>query len=193
LAAHELLVALLFVAALVLARDDRAAAVVSVAAGTLVVGYELRNGASVRYLTQLVPLVAVGIAVGASHVRAGIWRAAAIAGAVLGVVAVVTSAAPAPPGPDMFHSVAAELPRTAQPILTSADDAYGFLLYPASVRPLTHGAHGLVLVDATTRAYDPGLVVHGRILQRLPVGNGFVTPLGRLDRKAALLIHGSAR
>jgi hypothetical protein len=192
-AAHELLVVLLFVAALTLARHDRAAAVVSVAAGALVLGYELRNGASARYLTQLVPLVAVGIAVGAAHVRAKVWRPLAIGGAGLGVFAVVTYAAPVPPGPDMFHSVAAALPHTAQPILTSADDAYGFLLYPASVRPLTRGAHGLVLVDATTRAYDPGLVVHGRILERLPVGDGFVTPLGRLDRGSALLIQGRAR
>jgi hypothetical protein len=190
---RELVLALLFVAALVVARDRRAAAVVSVAAGALALAYETRNGASARYLTQLVPLAAVGIAIGAAQARAALHRVVAYAAAALGVAA-LASHAPAPaPGPDMFHAVASALPRTDRLIATSAADAYGFLLYPRSVRRLSPGARGLLLVDATTRAYEPGLAVRGRTVARLPVGNGFLAPGGRVDERPALLIEGAAR
>jgi hypothetical protein len=193
LAARELVLAFLFVGSLVLARNQRAAAVAAIAAGALALAYETRNGASGRYMTQLVPLAAVGIAVGASQVHAGLRRAVAHAGAALGVAAIAAYASAPAPGPDMFHSVADSLPRASRPIATSAPDAYGFLLYPRSVRRLSPGVRGLLLVDATTRAYEPGIAVRGRTVDRIAPGGGFVAPDGRLDDRPAVLTEGTAR
>ncbi len=192
LARHEPAVAASFVVALVLARNRRPAAVVALAMSVLALAFEARNGASTRYLTELLPLVAIGIALGLREALSPVRRGAAVVVAAV-VVASVGLATPAPaPGPDMFGGIARALPATGQPVVTSAADAYGFLLYPRAVRSLATGSHGLLLVDATTRAYEPWIAVRGQVVSRISPGDGFVDPNGRLDLAPALLIEGTA-
>jgi hypothetical protein len=193
LAVHDPAVVLLFVLALVAARSCRAASVVAVAAGALALAFELRNGGSSRYMAELVPLAAIGAAVGLRRAAASVLPIAAATAAVAGLVALAaTSPAPAP-GPDMFGAVARGIPDTGRPIATSAADAYGFLLAPRSIRSLGTDSRGLLLVDATTRAYEPWIVVRGRVVARIPAGNGFLDPSGRLDLAPAVLVDGAAR
>ena len=193
LAVHDPAVVLLFVLALVAARNCRAASVVAVAAGALALAFELRNGASSRYMAELVPLAAIGAAVGLRRATASVLPIAAATAAVAGLVALAaTSPAPAP-GPDMFGAVARGIPDTGRPIATSAADAYGFLLAPRSIRSLGTGSRGLLLVDATTRAYEPWIAARGRIVARISAGNGFLDPSGKLDLAPAVLLDGVAR
>jgi hypothetical protein len=189
LAVHDPIVVGLFLGGALATGRSRPTAVAVVAAGALALVFETRSGTSSRYMAELVPLAAIVAALGLR--RAPGVVAAITAAACLGALAL---AHPAPaPGPDMFGAVARELPRSSQPISTSAPDAYGFLLYPRSVRALEPGSRGLLLVDATTRAYEPGTRTRGRTVARLEPGNGFVDPNGMIDLAPALLIMGSAR
>ncbi len=192
LAVHDPAVVLLFVLALLIARNCRPASVVAVASGALALAFELRNGGSSRYMAELVPLAAIGAAVGVRRAAANVLPLAAGTAAVAGLVALAASGPAPAPGPDMFGAIARGIPASGRPIATSAADAYGFLLSPRSIRPLETGSRGLLLVDATTRAYEPGIAARGRVVARIPSGNGFLDPSGRLDLAPALLLDGTA-
>lgn len=193
LAVHDLPISLACLTGLLVARRERAAGVVSMALGSLALIYDWKNGASTRYVVELLPLAAIGAAIGASALAASRLRPLLLPAAAA-AVGLVASTAPAPaPGPDMFGTIARELPRSGRAIVTAAPDAYGFLLYPRPVRALQPGASGLLLDDAVARAYEPQISFHGRVVARLSPGNGFLDPSGRTDLAPALLVAGIAR
>ncbi len=177
---------------LVLARRTRAASVIAVSAAALAVVYDAKNGTSSRYMTQLVPLGVLGAAAGIGALTVPRIRALGVAVVTAAVGIASVSVAPALPGADMFGQTAAALPTTKAPITTAATDAYGFLLYPRPVLPLTTRSRGLLLMDATARAYAPEISAHGRVVVRLAARGGFLRPDGRIDRKPTLLIDGQA-
>lgn len=191
LVTHDAPVAVPAVVGLILARRTRPAAVVAVAGAALAAVYDVKNGTSTRYTTQLVPLGVLAAATGLGTVarpgRRLVVVAACGAAAVLGLA--LQAVAPAP-RVDMFATIAGELPRTGRPISTAAADAYGFLLYPRPVRVLTSRSHGLVLLDAVARAYEPEIAARGRVVARLAPGVGFQLPDGRVDVRPALLVSG---
>ena len=75
-------------------------------------------------------------------------------------------------------------------LVTAAPDAYGVLLPGRAIRAMRPGVSGLILVDGAARAYEPRLVVSGRLVRRIPVDAGFVRPDGSLDDAPALLYRG---
>ena len=149
-AVHDPALVVLFMLALASARTSRAAAAMAVAAGALALVFDLRNGASSRYMAELVPLAAIGAAVG---LRWGAARVLPIAAAVAALAALAATGPAPAPGPDMFGTVARGIPETGRPLATSAADAYGFLLPSRAIRPLETGSRGLM----PGRRHDPRL------------------------------------
>ena len=192
LAVRDAAVAGLCVAGLVLARRTRPAAVIAVAAATLAAVYDAKNATNTRYMAQLVPLGVLGAAAGIGTLGAPRRRTVAVAAAAAAVAVTAVASVPALPGADMFGSTAASLPVTRAPIATAASDAYGFLLYPRPVVSLTSSSRGLLLIDATARAYSPEISARGRVIVRLSAHDGFLRPDGRIDLKPTLLVEGRA-
>jgi hypothetical protein len=190
LALHEPWLSGACAAGLVLSWRTRAAAVLSVALAVLAIAYDTRNGASSRYLVELLPLAAAAAAIGGARAAGRARRVAVAVAAGAAVVLAATAAAAPAPGPDTFTTIARELPRSGTPLVTAAPDAYGYLLSPRPVRSLAAGAQGLLLFDGSARAYDPGLGYRGRLVARLAAGDGFIDPSGRVDRTPALLVRG---
>lgn len=180
----ELPLVLLALGGLVTA-TTRACASLAIPAGALSLLYAWKNPGSGRYAADLVPLAAIAAGFVVTAVP---YRRVAIAVATgAAVVGALVSAGPLP-ARDPFATIASELPRSNTPLVTAAADAYGFLLYPRPVRWLRPGARGVVLVDGASRAYEPGAVVHGRVVARLAAGSGFLRPDGRLDHRPAFLV-----
>lgn len=175
-----------------LTRQERRLAVVlggSVAAW-LALAYLLKNPGSERYSALVVPILALGVGLG---VAMGSRRVqAALAAAVL-VVAGVTAATRGAPavGSDMFPEVAVALERLpAGLIVTAAPDAYGVLAPGRPMRQMRLGERGLIVVDATARAYEPHLRARGRLVATIPTAIGFLRPDGLLDRDPVRVIEG---
>jgi hypothetical protein len=155
----------------------------------LAVLYWVKNPGLDRYVAQLVPGLALVAAVGlGTFGRARL--SVATAAAALATAGVALSSQP-PIGVDSFQELAPVLEGApAGPLVTSAPDAYGFLLPGRSIRRLRVGAAGLVLLDGAARAYAPGVEVEGKLLRSIPVITGFLRPDGAVDRKPALLYRG---
>jgi hypothetical protein len=151
--------------------------------------YLAKNPELERYLTQLVPPLALLASLGA--VELGTRRSAAAL--ITGVVAAMVVFLPArpEPGTDAFAAVAPRLARTTGPLVTAAPDAYGFLLYPRAVRTMRPRARGLIVLDAAQRTFEPELTARGRRIARIAGGDGFVRPDGRVDRGPAVVVQGT--
>jgi hypothetical protein len=148
--------------------------------------YWWKNPGSERYVAILLPGFALLAGVGIGRLRPMALAAAAalaLAGAVL--------SPPHPTGLDTFQGVAQHLehgpPGT---LVTAAPDAYGVLLPGRAVRAMRAGARGLILIDGAARAFEPRLVVSGRLVRRIPIDAGFVRPDGSVDDAPALLYRG---
>jgi hypothetical protein len=151
--------------------------------------YWWKNPGSERYVAILLPGFAVLAGVGIDRLRPMALAAAAAAAALLLSGAVLRP--PSPTGLDTFQGVAEHLEDGPPGILvTAAPDAYGVLLPGRAIRAMRPGVSGLILVDGAARAYEPRLVVSGRLVRRIPVDAGFVRPDGSLDDAPALLYRG---
>ena len=180
-------------AGLVLACRSAAARAHALRIATIVVALALaywwKNPDSERYVALLLPALAVLAGLGLD--RLGRARYASLtAAAGLALVGALAAGVPSV-GQDSFSEIAARLEHApAGPLVTAAPDAYGVLLPGRAVRVMRPGAAGLVLVDGAARAYDADLGVRGRLVARIPSGNGFLRPDGRIDDGAALLYRG---
>ncbi len=188
---HDLPLSAPCVLGLLLARRERPAALLAMALGGLAAIYAWRNGTSTRYVAELLPLAGCAAALGAAATARRLRPLVVTSGACVIALGFATAAAPAPGG-DMFGVIAGRLPAHGGPLVTAAPDAYGFLLYPRTVRALEPGARGLLLDDAVARAYEPAVVFQGRVVMRIQAGNGFLDPSGRIDLQPALVIAGRA-
>jgi hypothetical protein len=152
----------------------------------LALAYWWKNPGSERYVAILLPGVAVLAGLGLGRLK----PVALAGGAAVALAAAVTASTPSV-GRDTFSAVTARLERApAGELVTAAPDAYGALLPNRSVTVMRPGATGLVLVDGAARTYEPHLRVVGRLIARIPAGDGFLRPDGRVDTGPALLFRG---
>ncbi len=159
--------------------------------------YEYRNPASVRYLSELIPVLclfgawALTLALAVPRRRMlGILGAGAATVLLLAPV-LTTPAAPAS-GSDYFQTMALWLRHSPSGTLISATpDAFGFLLPDRSEQMLAPGAHGLILLDAAQREYAPTTTAAGRLLRSYVPPAGFERPDGSIDSAPARLIAGT--
>ena len=178
--------------ALGLIRQERRAlsACVAIALAGLATVYALKNPNAARYVSILVPMAAVLIGVGVASLPTRVRAAGAGAVAACALATALVAAVP-PVGPDMFPGIARQLGNLPdRPIITAAPDAYGVLLRSQTFHSLREGQRGLILMDATARAYEPDLVANGRVIARISTDIGFLRPDGTLDRAPALVIDG---
>jgi hypothetical protein len=77
------------------------------------------------------------------------------------LVSIVGRSAPAPRATDSFRTIGAQLAATGRPLISASPDADGFWLPNRAHQQLHAGSRGLILVDATARAYLPNLRVCG--------------------------------
>jgi hypothetical protein len=155
--------------------------------------YALKNPESERYPALLVPLLAVLAGLGLATLNLSTIRARAaqvlLAAAVV-AAALATAPTPIDVGPDSFALLAPDLAQSAQPLLTAAPDAYGFLLPHRSVRALRLGEHGLIVLDGAQRQYAPDLSARGRLIETL-TQVVFVRPNGTQDRGIVRVVLGT--
>jgi hypothetical protein len=161
-------------------------AAVSIALGTALLAaiYFAKNPELERYLAQLVPPLAVLAGLGAARPRSLALFAPAIAALV------VLAPTRHEPGTDAFAATRPALSRTTGPVLTAAPDAYGFLLYPRTVRALRPGDRGLIVLDAAQRVFEPELGARGSVVARVATADGLLRPDGRLDIAPTVLVRG---
>jgi hypothetical protein len=179
---------------LVLLRDERHSPVALAGLGVVILlgaVYVLKNPMLARYFTQLVPVAAMlaGVAVASGRGRV---QAAAV-GAVVAVTALgVANQVPGSRDYDMFAVVARQVaPRLESSVLvTAAPDAYGFWLPANGVRGMRPGAHGVVLLDAAQRVYEPELSAEGDVVARVTDEIAFSRPDGGIDAEPAVLVSG---
>ena len=153
--------------------------------------YYAKNPELPRYAAQLLPLLALGSALGtAAVVRSQRSVLASTIVPAAAVAALVLTPQPRP-GPDPFAAIAGQLDNhSTRPLLTAAPDAYGLLLAPRPVASLAAGRRGLALLDAAQRTYEPKLDARGAEVARL-TSTGFLLRAGApVDRRPALLISG---
>jgi hypothetical protein len=169
--------------------------------------YAYRNPGSERYMSQLLPLACAAAGMAATPLRPGAsaaakptlgrsWlrealRIAAPAAAV--VASAVIAPARAPLAPDTFTTLAAQLTHAPSgTLISAAPDAFGFLLPGRPQQTLRPGARGLILLDASQRAYQPTVTAHGVLLARLKAPQGFERADGTIDTGTAMLVRGVA-
>jgi hypothetical protein len=155
----------------------------------LAVLYWVKNPGLARYVSQLVPELALVTAIGLATVQRGRLLVGTAAAALVAAGAVAASRPDV--GKDAFQELVPVLERApAGAIVTATPDAFGFLLSDRAVRGYRLGEQGLVLVDGAARALAPELAVEGTLLKRVQVINGFLRPDGTVDRDAVLLYRG---
>lgn len=171
-------------------RSDVAPAVVG---AVLLLGsvYIFKNPGLERYFSLLLPASALvaGVAVAALTTRV---RPLAL-GAIGVVVALgLSSPVPGTRDHDMFEAVAERVgPRVESATLfTAAPDAYGFWLPDHTVRSMSPGARGAILLDATQRLYEPDLAAEGAVVARVGDEIAFSRPDGEIDADPAVLVSG---
>jgi hypothetical protein len=160
-------------------------------AGLLVAVYASKNPHSARYVANVLPVVAVVVALGVA--AASEARRRLVVGAIVALVACDALIANAPPAPgrDPFDDVAPQLARLPSgPLLSATPDAYGVLLPRRASRRLRPGARGLVVLDAGQRYYAPDFSARGAIALRTVPFYGFVRPDGTVDRGATTVVDG---
>jgi hypothetical protein len=143
-----------------------------------------------RYLIQLLPFLVIIAACGLRRMKPQQLMLAMIAAAVL--LTIVAHPAAAPRTTDSFRTIGAQLTATGQPLISASPDAYSFWLPDRPQQQLQIGSHGLILLDATARAYLPHLHVCGQTLAVFDSGPGF-SASGGIDDRPARLIQGTAR
>jgi hypothetical protein len=174
------------------ASNRRTALLVLGAAVLLGSVYVIKNPALERYVTILLPCMAVlaGLAVAALAPRARLVALAAIAGAVaLGFHHPI----PGNRDHDVFSTIAASVNEslpTTDALVTAAPDAYGFWLPAYAVRGMRQGASGAILLDPAQRAYEPGLTAKGTVVLRIADEFAFSRPDGELDARPAVVVAG---
>jgi hypothetical protein len=180
---------------LVLLHDarHRPAALLVLGAGVLLGSvYVIKNPALERYVTILLPCVALlaGLAVAALTPRA---RPVALAVIAVAVAVGFRSPIPGSRDNDVFSMIAASvnesLPKT-DALVTAAPDAYGFWLPTFAVREMRPGARGAILLDPAQRVYEPGLTAKGRVVLRIAGEIAFSRPDGELDARPAVVVAG---
>jgi len=169
-----------------LARPPLRRTALSLALGTSLLAaiYVVKNPDLERYLSQLVVPLALTASLAAVRIRG-----AALLAPALGAL-VVLGPARQEPRTDVFAATASVLRGTSGTIVTAAPDAYGFLLYPRSVRAMRPGATGLVVLDAAQRTFEPELTARGQALRSVNAADGLSRPDGRVDRRPTVLVHG---
>lgn len=162
-----------------------------VGAALLGSAYYAKNPELPRYAAELLPVLALGGAVGAAAI-ARAQRSVLMAAVVPAAAVAVLALAPQPRlGPDPFGQIARQLDsRSETPLLTAAPDAYGLLLAPRPVISLAAGLRGLALFDAAQRTYAPELRARGSAVARLASTGFMLRPGAPVDRKPALLVYG---
>jgi hypothetical protein len=179
--------------AVLVVRSGQSGLASAVVGAVLLLGsvYIFKNPGLERYFGLLLPAAALvaGLAVGALSTRV---RPLAL-GAVGVVVALgVLSPVPGARDHDMFAVVAERVgPRVeSAALLTAAPDAYGFWLPDHTVRSMSPGARGAVLLDATQRLYEPNLAADGAVVVRVGDEIAFSRPDGEIDADPAVLVSG---
>jgi hypothetical protein len=155
------------------------------AAALLALAYVLKNPAAERYLSLLLPLVAVAASFPAAAAQRAQRRFTLVAVGGLTGATLALGGLPAR-APDGFPTIARQLQAFSGkqlPIVTAAPDAYGVLLHERSVRVARPGLKGLIIVDGAMRAYEPDLRLSARPVTTLDPGPGFLGIDGVLDRR----------
>jgi hypothetical protein len=167
-----------------------ALALVLTAAG-LAALYLTKNPSSERYLTLLLPLVCLSVALGVAVLSRNGRRAWCVA--LLALVVINPLASPARPAlaRDAFASLTPSLAHLPPgPLVSASPDAFGVLLPDRPQRELRAGARGLILLDGAARAYTSGLAARGQLVMTIPAGDGFARPDGRIDGKPVYVVRG---
>lgn len=173
--------------------NGQRALVSAVVGAVLLLGsvYIFKNPGLERYFGLLLPAAALvaGVAVAELSTRV---RPLAL-GAVGVVVALgLSSPVPGTRDHDMFSVVAERVgPRVeSAALLTAAPDAYGFWLPDHTVRSISPGARGAILLDAAQRLYEPDLAADGAVVVRVGGEIAFSRPDGEIDADPAVLVSG---
>lgn len=180
-------------ATLWLAHRTRPLLVILAVAGLLTAVYACKNPSSERYVANVLPLVAIVVALGLAAATEA--RRRLLLGAIVALVALDALLAHSPPAPgrDPFDDIAPQLARLPPgPLVSATPDAYGVLLPDRASRRLRPGARGFVVLDAGQRYYAPGFTARGAIAFRAVPFYGFVRPDGTVDRAASTVIDGVA-
>jgi hypothetical protein len=189
---QPLLVAVVIIGAmLALGSADRAFVLRLLVLVGLVAGiYWQKNPNLDRYLIQLLPFLVIIAVCGLRRMKPQPLMLGMVTAAVL--ISAVGHPAPAPRSTDSFRTIAAQLGATGRPLISASPDAYSFWLPNRPQQQLHAGSHGLILIDATARAYLPHLRVCGETQAVFDSGPGF-SASGGLDDRPARLIQGTAR
>jgi hypothetical protein len=180
--------------AVLVGRDDNTAALGALTV-VLLLGsvYLVKNPTLERYFTLLLPAAALlaGLAVAALPVRARIPALGAIAvAAAIGFLDPVPGSRDYDMFPMVAHGISQRLEPRAEPLVTAAPDAYGFLLPAQPVHRMRPGIRGAILLDAAQRLYEPRLAAKGRIVARVSDGIAFARPDLEIDADPAVLVAG---
>jgi hypothetical protein len=171
----------------------RSPAAMLVLAGVLLLGvvYVVKNPASGRYFSLLLPGAALlaGLAIPALPRWA---RPVGITALLVGAGFGFLHPAQGNRNHDMFPVVAEEVASQldSAALVTAAPDAYGFWLPNHTVRAMRPGARGAVLLDATQRLYESDLTARGRVLARVADEIAFAGPDLEIDADPAVLVSG---
>lgn len=165
-------------------------AILAVGSGALLLAaYLTKNPDSERYLSQLVPLLAMASGVAISLLPAR----GRLAGCVAGVVLAGTAASLAPAqlqGEDPLRRIALALPRTSAVMIVGQPEGISFHRPDIALRAYGLGVRGLIVSDPLSRDYNSDLTPVGRVVQRVATPFAVRGRDGSIDDRGLLLVRG---